>query len=349
MTHSPSSTLNSERGGDALYRKRKELLCAAALLLATALLVNFLSDVLRPARTDYGSTWSAYRAEPRNSIDVLYLGSSYAYCDINPALVYEAGGLTGYVMAGSEQTLSLTYWYLKEALKTQTPQAVVLEGTGFFFDTYQNYTQINAGYLPFGLNKLGAIFTASKPDLRAGLLFDLYFYHDRWKEIGPGDLKKALFPIRADHYKGHTAVDKVLEDPQLTTRTWDTSLLEEHRYWLRKILALCTKNGVLPIVVFNPTYSRAAPEDRALVEQTVREAAPEALFFDWTADFASIGLDPALHLYDAGHLNQDGAAIFSAWLGGFLRDEIKLTPRPQTGENAAAWDAAVQWWRHYLG
>lgn len=328
--------------------KRKELLYAAALLLLTALMVNFLSDVLRPARTDYGSTWSAYRAEPRGSIDVLYLGSSYAYCDVNPALVYEASGLTGFVMAGSEQTLSLTYWYLREALRTQTPRAVVLEGTAFFFDTYQSYTQINTGYMPFGLNKLGAVFTASEPELRAGLLFDLYFYHDRWKEIGLGDLKKALLPIRADHYKGHTAVDKVLEDPQLTTRGWDTALLEEHRYWLQKILTLCSEHDILPIVVFNPTYSPAAPEDRALVGQIVKEAAPEALFLDWSAEFASIGLDPARHLYDGGHLNQDGAAIFSAWLGRSLRDEAGLTPMEQTAENAAAWDASAAWWKNYL-
>ena len=53
-------------------KKRKELLFAAALLLTAALLLNFASDVLRPVRLDYGSTWSAFRAEPRDSLDVLY-------------------------------------------------------------------------------------------------------------------------------------------------------------------------------------------------------------------------------------------------------------------------------------
>lgn len=93
----------------------------------------------------------------------------------------------------------------REALRTQSPQAVLIEGTSLFFNTYQNYTQINVGYMPFSLNKLGAIFTASEPELRSGLLFDLYFYHTRWKEVALSGVKRALTPAHPDHYKGYTA------------------------------------------------------------------------------------------------------------------------------------------------
>lgn len=93
----------------------------------------------------------------------------------------------------------------REALRTQSPQAVLIEGTSLFFNTCQNYTQINVGYMPFSLNKLGAIFTASEPELRSGLLFDLYFYHTRWKEVALSGVKRALTPARPDHYKGYTA------------------------------------------------------------------------------------------------------------------------------------------------
>ena len=154
---------------------RRELPLAAVFLLITALLLNFAADVLRPAHTDYGSTWSAFRAEPEDSLDVIYLGSSYAYCDFNPSVVYGNSGLTGYVMAGSEQTLSITYWYLKEVFKTQSPSAVVLDATSLFFARFQIYTQLNIDLMPFSPNKLGAIFTAAEPDLRTGLLFDLWF------------------------------------------------------------------------------------------------------------------------------------------------------------------------------
>ena len=161
----------------------KEPAAALLFLLLSALLVGVLSAALRPARVDYGAVWGPYLAEPEDSLDYLYLGSSYAYCDVDPGTIYAASGLTGYVLAGPEQTLSQTYWYLREALKTQSPSLVVLEASALEFARYQNYTQVNVGYMPFGLNKLGAIFTASEPELRTGLLFDLYFYHSRWKEV----------------------------------------------------------------------------------------------------------------------------------------------------------------------
>ena len=55
-----------------------------------------------------------------------------------------------------------------------------------------------------------------------------------------------------------------------------------------------------------------------------------------------MGITPTLHYYDPGHLNQEGAAIFSAWLGSFLIDELGLSPRTQTAENTSAWKWAVQ-------
>ena len=100
----------------------KERIFAAAFAVLAALLLGLAGLALRPARVNYGAVWGPYRAEPADSLDYLYLGSSYAYCDVNPALVYDASGLTGYVLAGPEQTLSQTYYYLKEALRTQSPQ-----------------------------------------------------------------------------------------------------------------------------------------------------------------------------------------------------------------------------------
>ncbi len=333
-------------------KKRKELLFAAALLLTAALLLNFASDVLRPVRLDYGSTWSAFRAEPRDSLDVLYLGSSYAYCDINPSLIYAQTGLTGFVLAGSEQPLSITYWYLREALRTQSPRAVLIEGTSLFFDTYQNYTQINVGYMPFSLNKLGAIFTASEPELRPGLLFDLYFYHTRWKEVGLSDIQRALTPAQPDHYKGYTAIDQVQEGvgiaPYVGDRKVDPQVYAENLEWLDKILALCEENGIQPIVAFHPTYTRCTRETYARIEAEVRALDPDALFYNWSEEFESIGLTPTTDLYDGGHLNQDGAAVFSPWLGDLLVGEAGLTPRPQSENNAAAWTESAARWREYL-
>ena len=94
-----------------MTEKRWKHFCwALAFLAIAALLIALLSCVLRPVRTSYGAVWKPYLAEPDNSLDYLWMGSSYAYCDLNPAVLYDACGLTGYVVAGPELTLSQSYW-----------------------------------------------------------------------------------------------------------------------------------------------------------------------------------------------------------------------------------------------
>lgn len=334
-------------------RQHRELFFGAVFLLITALLIQGIAAVLRPPHTDYGSTWGAYKREPRNTIDVLYLGSSYAYCDINPAIVYEHSGLTGYVMGGSEQTFAHTYWYLKEALRTQHPQAVVLEATGLFFQPHQNYTQVNVGYMPWSRNKLGAIFSpGTEPELRLGLFFDLYFYHDRWKELTLSGVAQALKPADRDDQKGHTAVDRVLEEvgetPTVKDRDISPQVYQQNLAELQRIFLLCHEEGIPIILTINPTYTQGTPETYAKAMSDVAELDPSVRFYNWSDRFDALGLDPQRHIYDGWHLNQEGAALFSAWLGPFLKQELALTPMVQTQENTRAWEDSVRYWRARL-
>lgn len=327
-------------------RKKKEWLWVAAFLLLTALLIHLAAGVLRPAYTTYGSTWKAFLAEPEDSLDVICLGSSVAYCDVDPAVIYTNSGLTGFVMAGGEQTLSITYWYLKEILKTQSPSAVVLEGTGVFFKTYQSYTQKNISTMPVSLNRLGAIRTAAEPDMRADLLFDLSFYHERWKELSAADLRRTQW----DGYKGFTPMEGRLENVESALWVADRELPEkvygENLVWLGKILELCRERDIQAIVTIHPAYSRCTPEAYEKLGREIAQMDPDAVFCNWSADFEAIGLIPAEHLYDGMHLNRDGAAVFSAWLGEQLTERFGIAPRAQTEENTAAWQqtAATRPW-----
>lgn len=331
-----------------MREKRKEALFAVAFVLTAAVLIHLVSGALRPLRTAYGAVWDPYLAEPEDTLDYLYLGSSYAYCDVNPGLVYDASGLTGYVLAGPEQTFSIADWYLREALKRQSPQLVLIEATGLHFRRYQSYTQVNVGYMPCSENKLGAIFQAAEPELRTGLLFDLYFYHSRWKEVSPLEAARALRPQGTDRRKGFTEVEGV--SPAMPGEFDQRYPVAEEVYQanladLGELLSICRQAGARPVVVFHPTLQPFAPEVRARIRADVAALEPEAVFLDWSDDAAALGLDPDRHFFDPGHLNQEGAAIFSAWLGAFLTDSLAAVPRPQTERNAAAWRETAAFWR----
>ena len=67
-------------------------------VLLSALLVilgSYISAwLLMPPRADYGATWESYRKEDKNTIDVLYFGSSLVYCNVVPSVVWEQSGIT---------------------------------------------------------------------------------------------------------------------------------------------------------------------------------------------------------------------------------------------------------------
>lgn len=327
---------------------RREPLWCVAFLLVAAVLLHVCGNILRPLHTDYGSTWSAYLSEPKDSIDVLFLGSSYAYCDWNPGCMYAESGLTGYVMGGSEQVPAITYWYLKEALKTQSPSVVVMEATSLFFDRYQNYTQINLGYMPWGMNRVRAILECSEPEKKLGLFWDLYFYHDRWKELKLVDIKKAILPPGRDDLKGHTAVDQVFAEtgdgPFLSGMRQTEEVYRQNIQDFARIAGLCADKGIDLIVTINPTYSQYTPEVYDRLKADVEEN-PGVKFVNWSDSFTEMGLDPTVHLYDGGHLNQDGAKIFSAYTGRYLRS-LGYEPRVQTEENQAAWGRTAESWKN---
>ncbi|MBO6015965.1 MAG: hypothetical protein J6P60_05195, partial [Lachnospiraceae bacterium] len=67
-----------------------------------------------------------YKQEP-GSVDVLVLGSSHAFVDIDPAVLYERRGIAAYDLCASMQSTWHTYYDLKEALKYQTPKLIVLD------------------------------------------------------------------------------------------------------------------------------------------------------------------------------------------------------------------------------
>ena len=325
-------------------RNRHCVLSALAFCLLAALLLGLAGAVLRPPQVSYGSTWRAYGAEPKNTMDVLYFGSSYAYCDFDPVEIYRHSGLTGYVMGGSEQTMSITYWYIRQALKSQTPQAIVIEPTGVFFEKYQKYTQTNVGYMPASFSKLGAIFTAAEPELRLGLLWDLWFYHSRWKEVRPQSVWNALTPAKTDTRKGFTAVQGTAETLALTRnpRPLSEEQYEENLSWLLRSLELCREQGIPVVLLVNPAYSQCSPEQYQRLEADLAAAAPEVQFVNWVDCFEELNLVPEKHLFDGGHLNESGAAVYAASVAELLTEELHLTPMEQTAENTAAWQAAVE-------
>ena len=85
-----------------------------AFCLLAALLLWYADAVL----TEKTSTFWGLYDEPRDTIDVLYVGGSHANAAISPLQIYEQQGFTGYVAYSWSQPIWTSYHYIKVSSTT---------------------------------------------------------------------------------------------------------------------------------------------------------------------------------------------------------------------------------------
>lgn len=266
------------------------------------------------------SYWNEYRSMEPDSIDALYVGSSVTYCNIDPMHIYSQGGQATYVLGCASMHYDEAYMVIKEALKTQHPQVIMLEASGFRYQDDGEESKYHAltDQLPM-LNPeyLGIVLEndwASASEL-PGFVFPLLRYHDRWSELTDQDVELLLHGTPMTYTRGHaftfTQVDIPI-DFYAQDEKWEP--YQRSYTYLDKIVQLCREQGIELVLFKTPakrwcvTYSQAAQEyaDANGLE-----------FRDFYYELDEIGIDTSTDFRDdIGHMNQYGAEKFSSYLAG---------------------------------
>lgn len=319
--------------------KRKWIVPILLLLLVFVLGTYGAAWLLMPSRTDYGATWETYRQEPRNSVDVLYFGSSLVYCNVVPSVIWEESGITSYVMAGPEQTIPISYYYIRETCRTQNPKAIVLEVTGLFYPEHGGFTKANISYMPWSVNRIAATFKAAEKELRTSLLFPILDYHSLWTSVRGGQIKQHLSP-GTDVFAGYTYLEKVTPQTETVVRGYraNTENYARNLEYLREIYEYCEKRDIQLVLMVTPTKGRIADDAYAQMRTDVAKLT-NAVFVDFNDNMAELGIDDSTDWFDFIHFNCRGAEKFSRYLGAFLRNEIGLSATE--GENESLWQGRV--------
>lgn len=299
---------------------KKYLRETAAFLLTLLLFYTislYLGYMYMPERRDYGATWNMYGEEKENSIDVMFVGSSLAYCDIIPARIYEKIGITSYVVGAPSMTMGTAYYYLKEALKTQNPDLIMVEATSFYFsELNEKDSKINVGYMPYSLNRLAATFDIALPSERLGLLFPLYNYHSRWSEVGFDDLFRPRTDQVADILAGYTYIDTVNSQKSMEAREYivNDKILKTNSEYLEQIIELCRTRNIKLELFMVPSCKYISEE----LTEKVRNIVGDIPVIRFNDNFEELGIDINSDYYDDLHLNFYGALKYSDILANHI-------------------------------
>lgn len=323
------------------------LKCAAFLLLL-ALVFHLVSSLLR--NKNYASASAAFYEEPKDSLDVLLMGSSHMLNAVAPMQLWEEYGIASNNLAQNGQVLPVTYYHLQEALRFQRPKLIVLDIYKAIQDSLIDSTaslHYTLDNMTFGLPKLRAVFDLLPQGERMEFLLDIIPYHSRWKELSQTDFA----PVDTTE-KGAQALFATTPLPDFTVMSADVTAepVEVALQYLEKIVELCREEGVELLFVAVPF---ATPEDDDMSRQEVVNGMA-AYAGAWGVPFVNMmhhtkemGFDYATDMADVFHANWRGMGKITTWLGCYLMEHYSLPDR--RGEDSYQdWNAALEDYHAYL-
>lgn len=178
-------------------------------ILSLILAVRITSRILVPeylyqnSEIASTSTMEGFYRLDRDSVDVLILGSSHLANGLIPQEIYDSSGITSYNLSFEQESPMLSYYLLREALRYQTPQAVIVDLCQAY--RYTGDHDINMwGELwrkPVDSMRLSEVKRELIDDLyvrgdieeKASYYLPLIRYHSRWKELRPEDFERLLW------------------------------------------------------------------------------------------------------------------------------------------------------------
>jgi len=280
--------------------------------------------------------------EPENSFDVMLIGSSSMFCNVNPLVIFRENGVSSYILGTSAQQLHATYFLLREALKTQKPKVVVVDVRSIVYQNNYNeaYNHLVFDYVPFSLNKIQGIENSleiAANDSIVNYLLPLVKYHTRWKEIMANDFSQvgkdktyALKGYYARYDSQKTDYDDYYKIPELM------ELPERNRYYLDQIVETCKNENIELVFIKTPMAATWRQQySNMMTDYLVDKDVP---FLDYNTLLDEIGLDVKQDFFDDGaHLNDKGATKVSLHLGKYLKQKYNL-PDHRGEEEFISWD-----------
>lgn len=302
-----------------LYVKRAFGIAGFVLIFA---LLFFNADRLLVRKSTEG-WWNTtakidgFYNSPEDEYDVMFFGSSNAYCSFNPLILWDKTGVKSYVFATQQQPVWATYHYMVDAVKRQNLDLAVVDVLMLskdeeYYDDGVNYTFCDN--MPLSKNKLELAKVSAPKGERFGLLCRFFKYHSRWNELSREDFEYKRSKMR-DYSMGYCVLEQTCEDAvrEDTSAVFEKAeLLEKNEEYLNKIIALCRENNVELMLVKTP--SNETKEEKMYYNKVEEIAEINGVAFcDYNLLYDEIGIDMETDFYDKTHLNVRGAEKFTEY------------------------------------
>lgn len=287
---------------------RKQIISSIIFIIILCLLLLGLSRLLEPKNNRKEDGILDYRAngifaEPKNSIDIVYLGDSETYSSIIPLNIWEEYGITSYVCGTSAQKLYYSKELLEKVFQNQSPKIIVLETDTIFKN-----------------------FSYSKEFIhKAEQYFSIFRYHDRWKS-----LQKVDWSFHVDYqfinddkgYRYHIDCAPANTSDYMKRTNKKEPISSSNKRYLKDINSLCKEHNCELLLLSTPSVENWNYKRHNAISKLAKDM--ELTFIDMNLMSEEIPIDWSTDTRDQGdHLNYYGALKVTKYLGNYF-DQLNI-------------------------
>lgn len=329
-----------------------------AFLMILVVVLAGANSILLPKTYMNNSVWPStskfnqFYQMDKDSIDVLFIGSSIVANAFSPQEIYDSCGLRTYNLASQQQSVFFNYYWLKEALKTQSPKVVVLD-TKFLFtlhpespvNTTEGIGREIVDNMKWSRNKIDMInhLCALDPNQsKISYYLTNLRYHSRWTELEESDFNFAL--SNNDKLKGQSVITYYGDFEYSTFTPIDATVFADINPIMEKYFAmivdLCNEKGIQLMLVSLPDAMTDAMNNSL-----------NRLASNYGINYYNLCMTDYYNAIDAHlpkenvveHENIWGAVKMSRFIGSILRDEYGVT-----AVSDRQWDDTSSYYKHVL-
>ena len=256
-------------------------------------------------------------SEPKNTIDVLVVGDSESYSSFIPLEVWHNYGITSFVCGTPAQPLPMTISFVKDALKTQSPQIVLLEANTLYRRKK---------------------FTEPIKEI-VGNILPVFQYHNRWKSLNAQDWTgKIEYTFTVEEKGYYYSDDQVSIDAKdyMEEDNAKSKIPQANKFYVKYIKKLCEDKGATMIMYNAPSAKNWSYRKHNGIVEFAKELGVE--YIDMNTIQNKIPINWQTETRDQGdHLNYDGALKATKYIGKFLNNK-KILPDHRKDPAYQSWN-----------
>lgn len=307
--------------------RRKTVFNIIKIVVFSILLIFLLTRIAYVVRDkEYASVQDNFRAFPKDSADIVFIGQSHCFCSIDPNILADEYGIESFMLATSAQTVPMSYYAAMEAIEMQHPDKIVMEVAycaNDFRTVEDGMTHAFFDGMPHCKARKLAMEDLLGEDERFYMNVNFALYHSRWKDLKEADYRNNLMTPRGEFYS--TDVFPNWDYP-IVSPDEKEEMPEEMKIYMQKLADLCKSENVELILFCAPFGLQDNTDDRR-EDLMYRQRVFNSIYdfadangiryynlFNEINGLYAYGLDNSTDWKDSQHLNVSGQAKLTRYM-----------------------------------